>query len=76
LGEDVDRLVGKLIEVRRRGGYVSGSYARARQIGETVHARGGTNLMVAANYRVRIALGGGAARELESAWDNIGEWAA
>lgn len=47
---------------------------RAREIGEDLNRAGGLQLMLKAHGIVRAELGNVAARELESAWDGIGEW--
>jgi ankyrin repeat protein len=54
--------------------YLNRARRRARAIGETLCEQGGLELMLAAHERVRLELGGVAARELEAAWDGIGEW--
>lgn len=47
---------------------------RAREIGELLYDRGGHDLMLQVHEEVRQALGGSSGRELEVAWDGIGEW--
>jgi hypothetical protein len=47
---------------------------RAREIGEELNRAGGLQLMLKAHAVVGAKLGGVAARELESAWNGIGEW--
>jgi len=85
LGPEADTLVSELIEIgEREEGYLSdqpggsydenGKHVRAREIGERLNQLGGKDLMVAAAYRVKAALGSAAARYLESAWAFIGDW--
>lgn len=47
---------------------------RARAIGEQLNALGGNDYMLAGHEQVRQTLGAVAARELEVAWNGIGEW--
>ena len=48
--------------------------SRAREIGEQLNALGGNDYMLAGHEAVRQTLGAVAARELEVAWNGIGEW--
>ena len=79
-----DLLLKELIRIGRSCDYISstgggeynkrGDHIRTREIGERLNQIGGNDLMVAANYRVRVALGDSKARELESSWGYIGNW--
>ena len=51
-----------------------GRHRRTREIGFTLHERGGEKLMAAAYYRVCHQIG--ARRDLEYAWNGIGDWQA
>lgn len=48
--------------------------ARVRRIGEALDKAGGMDLMLQAHAVVRQNLGGVRARELEVAWDGVGDW--
>lgn len=84
LGAEADLLVAELIQIGNGLGYISsksggefnqkGDHIRTREIGERLNEIGGNDLMIAANYKIRAALGGGKARELEYPWDGIGDW--
>jgi hypothetical protein len=47
---------------------------RIQSIGVSLSARGGKELMLEVHAVVRENLGGARARELESAWDGVGDW--
>jgi hypothetical protein len=47
---------------------------RTREIGTSLYAVGGHDLMLCAYYRVRSIHGAGSSRALEMAWDGIGQW--
>lgn len=76
-------LVGYLVQIGRKfpaddwsaSHFLGQARHRARQIGEELNETGGIKLMLAAHEVVGSQLGSGAARELEAAWDGIGEWA-
>jgi len=55
-------------------GYLPRREGVVLDIGRELNARGGNDLMLEAYEVVRARLGGTAARELEVAWDGIGEW--
>ncbi len=55
-------------------GYLPRREGVVRDIGRELNSRGGNNLMLSAHAEIARRLGGVAARELESAWDGIGEW--
>lgn len=65
-------LVEKLVQAHP--GYLPRREGVVREVGRELNARGGNKLMLAAHAAVRARLGGVAARELEMAWDGIGEW--
>jgi hypothetical protein len=54
--------------------FLSEAKGRARQIGSQLHELGGKGYMLAAHQPIRQALGPVGARELEMAWDGIGNW--
>jgi len=54
--------------------YLSSSKARAREIGTMLNERAGLDLMLRAHQDAQRALGGASGRELEVAWNGIGEW--
>jgi hypothetical protein len=83
LGEEYDALISELIKIGRTEGYLFWGpdeevcpHQRTRQIGEILSSEGGMDLMKAACYRVVAVLGSGRGRDLEIAWDDIGEWSA
>ncbi|HLX60146.1 MAG TPA: hypothetical protein VKX17_02575 [Planctomycetota bacterium] len=65
-------LVEKLVQ--SYPGYLPRREGVVREVGRELNSRGGMKLMLAAHDAVRNRLGGVAARELEVAWDGIGEW--
>jgi hypothetical protein len=78
----VKKLVDELIEAGRKyppdgqssSHYLNTGRSRAREIGILLEKEGGNNLMLIAHAKVSSILGGTAARELEVAWDGVGEW--
>jgi hypothetical protein len=84
LGLEIDAIVDELVEIGREEEFISmepgGKFddkrknVRARRLGTRLNEMGGMPLMQAVHYRVRNRLGGGLARELESAWGYIGDW--
>jgi uncharacterized membrane-anchored protein YhcB (DUF1043 family) len=55
-------------------GYLPRREGVVRDIGRELNARGGNDLMLAVHTAIADQMGGTAARELEYAWDGIGEW--
>jgi ankyrin repeat protein len=72
LGSDERALIDRLIAAYP--GYLPRREGAVRQIGRALDERGGIALMLEAHRVVSERLGGTAARELEVAWDGIGEW--
>ncbi|WP_407562442.1 hypothetical protein [Streptomyces sp. 184] len=78
-GED-DRtleLVAELRAIGRGRGFLSvhgGKDGRTREIGAELHEKGGKQKMLHAHAAVRAELGPVHARELEAAWDGVGDW--
>lgn len=56
--------------------FLSRGRKAAREVGELVHAAHGFSGMQAVHEMIATILPRGAARELEMAWDGIGEWRA
>lgn len=79
---DIKSLINELVEVGRKyppdrqsaSRYLNTARSSARDIGQSLYEKGGNELMLMAHAKVRAALGGVAARELEAAWGGIGEW--
>jgi len=69
-----EQLINELISVGRTKGYLPREEGMTREIGEALNHLGGMGLMQAAHERVSSSLGNVKARELESAWDGIGQW--
>ncbi|MFW6722569.1 hypothetical protein ACHZ98_20860 [Streptomyces sp. MAR4 CNY-716] len=69
-------LVAELIETGLSRGFLSrtGKDRRTREIGAELHRMGGKRRMVQAHDDVQAVLGRGPDRELELAWDGIGDW--
>ncbi|WP_181788097.1 hypothetical protein [Streptomyces phytophilus] len=69
-------LVAELIEIGLGRGFLTrtGKDRRTREIGAELHAMGGKRKMVQAHDDVQAVLGRGPDRELELAWDGIGDW--
>ena len=72
LGADERALVDRLIAAYP--GYLPRRDGVVREIGRALDARGGIALMLNAHRVVSERLGRTAGRELEVAWDGIGEW--
>jgi len=72
LGGDERALVDRLIAAHP--GYLPRREGVVREIGRELNERGGIALMLDAHRAVSERLGGTAGRELEVAWDGIGEW--
>jgi hypothetical protein len=72
LGSDDQALVDRLIAAYP--GYLPRREGVVREIGRELNVRGGIDLMLSAHRAVSERLGGTAGRELEVAWDGIGEW--
>ena len=60
--------------LRSYPGYLPRREGVVRDAGRKLNERGGNKLMLSAHAEVAQRLGGVAARELEVAWDGIGEW--
>ena len=75
-------LIQELVRIGRKGApdhdsssnFLSTARGRAREIGQQLDQLAGREMMAAAHEVVRFDLGGVAARELELAWDGIGQW--
>ncbi|GAA2657359.1 hypothetical protein GCM10010400_13560 [Streptomyces aculeolatus] len=69
-------LVAELIEIGLSRGFLTrtGKDRRTREIGAELHRMGGKRRMVRAHDDVQAVLGRGPDRELELAWDGIGDW--
>lgn len=69
-------LVEELCGIGRGRGFLSrsGRDRRTREIGAELHEMGGIRKMREAHDEVRAELGRGPDRELEMAWDGIGDW--
>ncbi|WBB61663.1 hypothetical protein O7599_03655 [Streptomyces sp. WMMC500] len=70
-------LVDELCEIGRGRGFLSvhaGKDGRTREIGAELHEAGGKQRMLSAHAAVRAELGQAHARELEAAWDGVGDW--
>lgn len=70
-------LVEELRQIGRRRGFLSlhsGKDRRTREIGAELHALGGKRKMRYVHDKVRDDLGQVFARELEAAWDGVGDW--
>jgi hypothetical protein len=86
--EEIDQLTAELIKIGKTVEFLTVSSKhtsafddtnkniRAREIGARFNEMGGKKLMQEAHSKVKAALGGTQARELEYAWDGIGEWLA
>ena len=79
--EEIMMLIEELIRVgqkapdgRSTSTFLNIGKARAREIGERLNQIDGNELMLAVHSRVSQSLGGSSGRELEVAWDGIGEW--
>lgn len=78
----IKKLIDELIEIGQKyppdgrsvSRYLSTAKFRAREIGNSLYEAGGNELMLIAHSKVGGVMGGVAARELEVAWDGIGEW--
>jgi hypothetical protein len=57
-----------------RPGGLGWARAEVRRIGEEIHAKHGHEAMVSVCDELSYVLGGGPAREVEVAWDGIGDW--
>ena len=82
-GPEIDGLIEELIQIGRTKKFLGESgpdfndqrdNIRAREIGESLNDIGGKELMQFACYRVGKILGPEDMRQLEWAWNNIGEW--
>jgi hypothetical protein len=79
---DAHRLIRELIEVGTRvpgdtetaSRFLTKGRKRTVQIGEDLNRLGGMTLMLEAHGQVQNHLGHIPARELEVAWDGIGDW--
>ena len=79
---DIKQLINELVEVGRKyppdgqsaSRYLNAARSRAREIGQSLYEKGDNALMLFAHANVCATLGGVAARELEVAWNGIGEW--
>jgi hypothetical protein len=82
VNDPLDKVIGELIGIGRKSApdsrsasnFLTSGEEKARQIGEQLNRVGGLQLMLKAHAAVAVKLGVVAARELESAWDGIGEW--
>ena len=76
----VKPFIAELIKLGRGGsnsmgfGYLGDKKLRTREIGDSLNNEGGKQLMLLGLSKVRNEYGNIAARELEMAWDGIGEW--
>ena len=80
----VNRLIAELVTIGRNEGFLSlqgggkfgadGRHMRTREIGSQLDALGGVPLMRTICEEVRMTLGSAKERELESAWNDIGQW--
>jgi len=82
-GPEIDGLIEELIQIGRTEKFLGEpgpdfndqhDNIRAREIGESLNDIGGKELMQFACYRVGKILGPEDMRQLEWAWNNIGEW--
>ena len=69
----------RLVEYRRQGlsdssWLLSNALPRARQIGRRLYEKGGNDLMLQVHRDLKNELRGASGRELEVAWNGIGEW--
>ena len=84
--QEFDQLTAELIKIGKTDEYLTVEPSnkfnddkrniRAREIGLRLNEMGGKKLMQHAYSKVKTALGRVTARELEFAWDGIGEWLA
>lgn len=74
LVEELVRIGRKSPDGRSSSCFLGTARGRAREIGEKLDGLGGLDLMLAAHAEVARALRGASGRELEAAWDGIGEW--
>lgn len=84
--QEFDQLTAELIKIGKTDEYLTVEpnskfndekrNIRAREIGLRLNEMGGKKMMQQAYSKVKTALGGVPARELEFAWDGIGEWLA
>lgn len=73
----LDELLPELVAIGAKEGFLSAGAkrnARARAIGAELDRQGGMYLMRRAHAAVSASLGRIAARELEAAWDGVGDW--
>ncbi|MEU1371416.1 hypothetical protein ABZ454_35540 [Streptomyces sp. NPDC005803] len=75
---DVQDLIDELIAIGRGRGFVRASPfradARTLEIGRALDRKGGMDMMRSVHDAVREIVGGGLSRELDVAWDGIGDW--
>jgi len=86
LNLEYDRLLAELIKIGKTEEFLtvepkiefdeSKKNMRAREIGLRLNEMGGKKLMQQAYHKIKTDLGAIPARELEFAWDDIGEWLA
>ena len=74
-----DELVNLLLAIAEKEGALldrRGTELRARlqRIGAALHEAGGKDLMLEVHAEIRQKLGPTRARELEAAWDGVGNW--
>ncbi|MES4901469.1 MULTISPECIES: hypothetical protein [unclassified Streptomyces] len=71
-----DQLLDELVEIARTRGFLSmkGKDQRTREIGAELDRMNGMQKMRDVHRVVAAELGGVRARELEVAWDGIGDW--
>ena len=71
-----DQLLDELAVIARTRGFLSmkGRDSRTREIGAELHRMNGMQKMRDVHRAVAAELGGVRARELEVAWDGIGDW--
>jgi hypothetical protein len=73
---DLEQVQVELLLTGKTGGYLTPSerLQHVRAIGMALYRYGGHPEMLRTHQMVAAALGQGKARELESAWDGIGQW--
>ncbi|MEO3749446.1 hypothetical protein [Streptomyces sp. B6B3] len=71
-----NELANELLAIGRRGGFLTmqGKDARTRAIGAELDRMGGMQMMLDVHDVVAAEIGRLPARELEAAWDGIGDW--
>ena len=79
---EISSLVAQLIEIGRKwpadpcssSHFLDNAHHRTVELGERLNELGEFDAMFRAHKRVSEILGGPSARELELAWDGIGDW--